>query len=286
MVLLALAAGVMGMTGQIDGNAPDGVPFTVAAAPWPVDGLGNHRVVIRVDKPGGWVRVRLPWRRHDLRVADKGVVVAPLDSPTQTAPSMVFSATEEVGDIAFDAVAGAGLYALYYLPYRFDLTEGWTDTHYLTRKDTERTDKNAIWDRLPFATPVRFEARSEFDRFAPMELPATATELERLSEQHPEPYWVFPEDRTRPVRMFDRIPALWAARGPSNALVGEARPNEYYVYQLAVCPRTSDLKDVRIDFDDLVGPGGRRIAKNRLTCFNLGGTNWDGSPLHKVVNVA
>ncbi|MDR3690205.1 MAG: DUF6067 family protein, partial [Fimbriimonas sp.] len=127
---------------------------------------------------------------------------------------------------------------------------------------------------------------SEFDRFAPMELPATATELERLSEQHPEPYWVFPEDRTRPVRTFDRIPALWAARGPSNVLVGEARPNEYYVYQLAVCPRTSDLKDVRIDFDDLVGPGGRRIAKNRLTCFNLGGTNWDGSPLHKVVNVA
>lgn len=43
--------------------APDGVPFAVAEKPWPADGLGNHRAVVRVAETGGVARAVLKWRR-------------------------------------------------------------------------------------------------------------------------------------------------------------------------------------------------------------------------------
>lgn len=274
---------------QASMDAPDNVPFKVAARPWHLDGLGSHRAIVQVEGSARAVKVQVPWRRRDLDYASKEVIVTPLDQPSRTARALVVQETSDAADIVFFPSAGAGTYALYYLPYRFDLTEGWTNTRYLPRSakpdDAEWKGSNA-WQDLPTARVLRFEARTAFDSFAPMELPATAAELAAMDARSRSGYLVFAEDRTRPVRMFDRIPALWATRGPSIEFEGVTRPNEYYTFQLGVVARHVALRNVRVEFETLRAADGRTIAPSRLTCFNMGGTNWDGSALHKEVDIA
>ena len=55
--------------------APDGVPFSLASKPWPPDGLGNHRAVVRVTETGDTARAVLKWRRVDPQPEIKRVLV-------------------------------------------------------------------------------------------------------------------------------------------------------------------------------------------------------------------
>ena len=55
--------------------APDGVPFVVADSMWAADGYGNHRAIVEVEGDGRVARAVLPWRRPDLRIESKGVIV-------------------------------------------------------------------------------------------------------------------------------------------------------------------------------------------------------------------
>ncbi len=290
LVILALVAFLLRplIAPAVSINAPDGTPFTVSPKLWPVNGLGNHRIIIKVERDANLVRAHLPWRRRDLDFAKKAVIVTPLTDEAKVMPSDIARSDWESGDVVFEPKAGPGLYACYYLPFKFDTSEGGTQTTYIApsmRPDLPQgTVDSTHWDRLPTATTLRVEARSEFDSFAPMELPANEGEIAKL-EFKGLSYWVFPEDRTRPIKMFDRIPALWANRGFSATFTGNARPNEYYVFQLGVCTRDQPLKNVKLIFSDLVSSEGQKISASNLTCFNSGGTNWDGSPLIKRVSI-
>jgi len=93
---------------------------------------------------------------------------------------------------------------------------------YFTPEDTAEPDwlerngltpellPNGNWKSLPQAEVMAIQARSEFDRFDPMEVIATAEETEQLLAQHPAlPYLIFPEDREHAIRMFDDLPLRW-----------------------------------------------------------------------------
>ncbi len=268
--------------------APDGVPFTVAEKPWPVDGLGNHRVIVRVTKTGDFVRALVPWRRKDRSFASKAVIVTPLGQPKRILASETVREDSDSADLIFSPDAGPGLYACYYLPFKFDLSEGGTNTTYLpptTRPELPADSKvQTEWQSLPEAKAIRFEARTAFDSFAPMELPATSHEMESLFSLAPAKYLVFPEVRTRPIKMFDRLPARWTKEPPAKTFVGQAQPNEYYVFQLGVYAREQSLQNIKLEFRDLSGHKGR-IDRSRFTCFNLEGTNWNGQPMRKRVDI-
>ena len=90
------------------------------------------------------------------------------------------------------------------------------------------------WTKLPQAKVLEFQARSQFERFDPMEVVATREEMKKLLADHPQPYLVFAEDREYPIRMNDELPLRWIRSGPVHELHGQADRNEYYAFQIGV----------------------------------------------------
>ncbi|MBI5705375.1 MAG: hypothetical protein HZC36_00110 [Armatimonadetes bacterium] len=286
---MAVLTTCLALVPSVHGNQAAGIPFTVAAKPWPVDGLGHHRAIVRVVSPAETVVVELPWRRHDPNPEKKALVVVDLATGNPLPDVLVLNATPELGTVAFRPLSAPADYAIYTMPFRYQGVWGGADGNYLAPKPptdaawAERT-RAAIRD-LPRATLLRFEARTPFDSFAPMELAATREERDRLLRAHPEPYLAFPESREFPIRMRDALPYRWIQAGAGRAIVGKAQPNEYFAFQVGVFAARQSLENVKVQFSDLVGPGRSKIGAGKLTCFNLGGTNWDGSKLVKRVDV-
>ncbi len=230
-------------------------PVSRGVANRPETGRGNHRVVLRVDR--------------------------------------------EFGDVAFQPVDGPGEYHAYYLPCNppkshFDdpgacfppvnaADPAWRARHGLAPADLERT----AWRSLPKASVVQIQARGEFHRFDPMELIATAAETRALRERFPKrPFLLFPEDREHAVSMTDDLPRRWIGTGPRSTFTGNARPNEYYTFQIAVWAAREAIADLQVEVSDLEGAGGTSsIPAEAVDCFNLAGSDWLGRPFRKTVNV-
>ena len=92
---------------------------------------------------------------------------------------------------------------------------------------------------------------------------------------------LFPEPRLR----LTTIPARWVKTGKTTDFTGYALPNEYYTWQIGVWATTRPLKNVRLTFSDFKHSSGNVIPGEEVTCFNMGGTNWDGKPIDFQVNV-
>ena len=98
---------------------------------------------------------------------------------------------------------------------------------------------------------------------------------------------VVPESRDHPIRLLDAIPSAWTGR-PDDSLAafeGEARPGEYFVFQICVYAAYDSLGNVRFSCEGLGGAGGRRIDAPSITCFNTGGTGYDGRRFTRRLNV-
>lgn len=120
--------------------------------------------------------------------------------------------------------------------------------------------------------------------FSPMEVTAAADEVARLVAAHPgRPFLVFPEDRRNPIRMFDQLPLRGTDRGPGGELVLGGRRGEFVAFQLGVYAVTK-LDQLTVTVSALMGTAGR-IAAERATVLNTGGTGWDGKPFTSRVDV-
>lgn len=270
-----------------------------SVANWWADDKGNHRAVVEVQQSAPAVWVHIPWRRRDLEPERKAVYVFDVATNERVNNVVPLHVGSEYGDIAFQPTSGPGVYHVYYLPYSFPPTrygqedpylppkdtadKGWREDHKLDTTTLSASPEARIWPR---ATLVELQACSEFDRFDPMELPATDTELERFLNQYGDrPYLIFPEDRRHNIRMLDAIPVRWLEHGPANAFEGTAQPNEYYVFQVGVYASNDTLKNVRVSFVQLKNAEGEAISADALHCFNMGGVNWKGQPFSKIVNI-
>jgi hypothetical protein len=259
------------------------VPYAVAD--WP-EARGLHRAVVRVEAPADAVRVHLPWRRRDHDPERKRIIVTDIDD-RDLANLAVLRMNRESTDLVFQAGA-PGEYYVYYYPHEVQTGYGWYEKDYLPPVATADSD----WLRrvgtpgktFPRATLLRFEARSEFDRFDPMEVVASAAEVRDLLAAHPESYLLFSEDRQYPIRMRDDLPYRWIVRGPANDFSGEACRNEYYAFQLGIYASNGPVEEIAIEFGKL-RCGEAVIPASALTCFNLGGVDWLGRPFTKSVSV-
>ena len=267
--------------------APDGIPFTVAPEAWSVDGLGNHRAVVSVASGHeSGVIARLPWRRADLRIDSKGVVVVNARTGKKLSDVVVLKQTPEVGEIAFRP-EGKGEYYIYYLPAHF--RKGWDDARYGRPWNdyiAETSCTDSVWAKevrthsntLYPAKVLKFESRSRFNHFTPMGLIATSEEHERISQKSKQSFLVFPEDRAFPIRLTSHLPAKWAHSELKEEFKGQAALNEYYTWQLGIWADKKDLHNVHVSFSDFKN-GDNEIPSTEFTCFNQEGVNWDCQPI-------
>jgi len=281
-----LSAGLVLSPGRAEAASQD-LPYGIAS--WPPCGLGNHRAVVPVAKAADAVRVNIPWRRRAQDPAPTGIVVIDAATGARVRNVAVRTATFEEGEIAFQPDTAPGDYYIYYMPYRHTGPNHLGQIEYLPFEETAdpawTASLTGAWDKLPVARVTAIQARTEFDRFDPMEVCATKAETEALVETHPEaPYLVFPEDRDHAIRMPDAVPLRWVQHGPTDTLAGAAMRGEYYTFQVGVFATKADLGPIRVTFGGLTGPGGT-IPASEFTCFNTGGVDWLGRPFDKACTV-
>jgi hypothetical protein len=285
---LWVAAGlVLGLTAS---SWAQELPYGLGS--WPEPGYGNHRAVVHVGEPVAAVWARVQWRRRDLQPEAKDVRLYDLTTGERVMNVARVAVNREFGDIVFQPVTAPGEYGVYYLPYNPG-TSNFDDAGTYFRPE-ETADAEwlasakplATWQTLPQAQVLRIEARTEFDRMDPMEVIATAAENRQLLGAHPrEAFLLFPEDRTRAIRMTDDLPYRWVATGPGEAFQGEARPGEYYCFQIGVWAARRALAGLTGEMSELRNTQGQTIGSEAMTCFNLEGNDWLGRPLHKQLSV-
>jgi hypothetical protein len=101
-----------------------------------------------------------------------------------------------------------------------------------------------------------------------------------------QPFLLFPEDRTRPIRMRHDLPERWIETGPNGPVTGTAQRGEWYAFQVGVYASGTDLDRVSARFVGLTGPSGSVIPAAAFSCINLEGRDWRGQPFKRQVNVA
>ena len=264
--------------------------------------IGSYGTDTKQQYEAVWAHI--PWRRRDQNPEAKGIRIIDAKTKQLVKNVILLAVKQEYGDIVFQAPTIPGDYEVYYLPYvplssspwSWGLTDPYLpayqepDPNWVTRVAWSVGDEPSImcgeigditrgnWQLLPSAEVVEIQAKTEFDRFDPMEVTATHEEIRALLDQAKEKeYLLFPENRKHPIRMFETLPLAWIKRGPTAEFQGEAQPGEYYCLQIGVFASRAAIDDVRLTFSDLICEGKPAIPASELTCFNLGGTDWLGN---------
>jgi len=275
----------------------DEIPYTVAAEPWDTL-LGNHRVHLWVEKPAEAVHAHIPWRRVDQHPEAKALLLFDPHG-AEVLNKVASNIGMENGDIIFEP-KHAGVYLLYYLPQaevkspnsavgpkgQYRAPEATANAAWANRFPA--SNSIAVWQRLPQARVIEFQARTSLDSFYPMEVAATASETQELCANNPQPILLFPEDRTRPIQMTDMLPRHWAEHGPQTTFSGTALRGEFYVFQIGVYANQHVKKDeipISLRFEDLAGADGATIPATAFVCMNISGVDPRGVAFQKDIQV-
>lgn len=297
--LIAIAIGLVSLAVRSEAAPPPKlteteVPYGVADAMWNLE-LGAHRARVHVGNaaPAAWAH--LPWRVQMKGMETHQILVEEATTGRRVSNVVRTAADRMAADIVFEA-ATAGDYFIYYLPlrpyanmndvagyvgYSCTADPAWRQANRLADADLGQVTKRG----LPEAKVVEFQARTQTDRFDPMEVIASGDETKKLLEQFPQPLLLFPEDRVHTIRMQNDLPLRWIQSGPSGEFAGEALRNEYYAFQIGLFAPRQPVNKVAVQFSELRTPAGATIPPTALTCFNLGGVDSHGKAFTKVVNV-
>lgn len=261
---------------------------------WDADSLGNHRVVVFVEKPADAVLATIEWRRRDLNPEDKNLIVVDATTGKRITNVCRFAVNRERGEVAFQPQTVPGEYYIYYLKNVMSGSRYYPTVNYPPFENTASADwvkKNKLSGKkapsLPAARIVQFQAIDQLNSFYPMEVIATADETARLLKKHPsENYILFTEDRKYPIRMTTDIPHKWIADDRHDTFTGEADKGEYYVFQLGVWAARTDVENLHVDFSALSNAvTGEQIPASSFTCFNTEGTDVTGTVFKKNCSV-
>lgn len=261
---------------------------------WNADSLGNHRIVVKVDRPADAVLATLEWRRRDVNPEAKNLIVVDAATGKRLTNVARFNITREKGEVAFQPLTVPGTYYIYYLPYRTSGSRYYPTVNYPAFESTADPSwlkKNKLAGEkapsLPAATLVQYQAIDEFNSFYPMEVIATAAEKAAILKARPEEsYILFTEDRRYPIRMTTDIPYKWVAEGRHDAFEGTADKGEYYVFQLGVWAARQAVDKLHVDYSALTNRAtGEQIPASSFTCFNTEGVDVTGTVFEKDCSV-
>lgn len=261
---------------------------------WNADSLGNHRVIVSVDKPADAVLATIDWRRRDLNPEAKNLIVVDAATGERITNVCRFTIDREQGEVVFQPQTVPGEYYIYYLKNVMSGSPYYPTVNYPAFENTASADwvkKNKLSGKkapaLPAAKVVQFQAINELNSFYPMEVIATSNETARLLKEHPgEKYILFTEDRKLPIRMTTDIPYKWIADDRHDFFNGQADKGEYYVFQLGVWAARSNVENLHVDFSALTNKAtGEQIPASSFTCFNTEGTDVTGTVFEKNCSV-
>lgn len=261
---------------------------------WNADSLGNHRVIVSVDKPADAVLATINWRRRDLNPEAKNLIVVDAATGERITNVCRFTIDREQGEVVFQPQTVPGEYYIYYLKNVMSGSPYYPTVNYPAFENTASADwvkKNKLSGKkapaLPAAKVVQFQAINELNSFYPMEVIATSNETARLLKEHPgEKYILFTEDRKFPIRMTTDIPYKWIADNRHDFFYGQADKGEYYVFQLGVWAARSNVENLHVDFSALTNKAtGEQIPASSFTCFNTEGTDVTGTVFEKNCSV-
>ena len=261
---------------------------------WNADSLGNHRVIVSVDKPADAVLATINWRRRDLNPEAKNLIVVDAATGERITNVCRFTIDRERGEVVFQPQTVPGEYYIYYLKNVMSGSPYYPTVNYPAFENTASADwvkKNKLSGKkapaLPAAKVVQFQAINELNSFYPMEVIATSNETARLLKEHPrEKYILFTEDRKFPIRMTTDIPYKWIADNRHDFFNGQADKGEYYVFQLGVWAARSNVENLHVDFSALTNKAtGEQIPASSFTCFNTEGTDVTGTVFEKNCSV-
>jgi len=117
---------------------------------------------------------------------------------------------------------------------------------------------------------------------------ADEQDLELFLEKFPlKDYFTFPEDRSLPIRMSGKLPKRWCYRDEKEMthFSGEARPGEFYVFQIGIYTPRNNLENIHLDIHGLVSGENKTIRREAFRCFNLGGIDKDGQKFDKKLDI-
>lgn len=261
---------------------------------WNADSLGNHRVIVSVDKPADAVLATIDWRRRDLNPEAKNLIVVDAATGERITNVCRFTIDRERGEVVFQPQTVPGEYYIYYLKNVMSGSPYYPTVNYPAFENTASADwvkKNKLSGKkapaLPAAKVVQFQAINELNSIYPMEVIATSNETARLLKEHPgEKYILFTEDRKFPIRMTTDIPYKWIADNRHDFFYGQADKGEYYVFQLGVWAARSNVENLHVDFSALTNKAtGEQIPASSFTCFNTEGTDVTGTVFEKNCSV-
>ncbi len=141
-----------------------------------------------------------------------------------------------------------------------------------------------FWYAKPGATHNRPPRPAEAARaiLSVGELQAKAASIQQLMRRNEaEPAIVLTESREFPIRRGQGLSmgSLAQKQAAKPAFKGEARPGEFFVFQLGVYA-LKQTKALAVAFEDLKGPDST-IPASALRCLSLGGTNYLGRAFEK-----
>ena len=265
---------------------------------WDADSLGNHRVVLHVGRGSDAVLAQIPWRRRDMKPEQKNVIIIDASTGKRITNLIWARLDRESGDVVFQPQSAPGDYYLYYLVYR---PKGSRNYPKGTYQSMERTADEAWLKKVGLTTPaqiksrlsklqkaslVQFQSIDEFNSFYPMEVIATSEEVRALLRRHPHnPYLLFPEDRTHPIKMTADLPFRWIDKVDALRFSGTADKGEFYSFQVGLFAATTTIENVTVKMTDLKGPSGTIIPGSAFSSFNTDGVDWKGSRFTKNIVV-
>lgn len=261
---------------------------------WDSDSLGNHRVVVSVDKPADAVLATLEWRRRDQNPESKNLIVVDAATGKRVTNVCRFTVNREKGEIVFQPQTIPGRYYIYYLKNKMSGSRYYPTVTYPDFEDLASADwlkRNKLTGKnipaLPAANLIQYQAINEFHGFYPMELIATEAEKAALlKSQGKEKYILFTEDRRYPIRMTSDIPYKWIADNRHDYFRGTADKGEYYVFQLGVWAAGDDVNRLTVAYSGLTNTlTGQQIPASSFTCFNTEGIDVTGTVFKKNCSV-
>ena len=253
------------------------------------DPLGNHRAVIRVAQAADAVRVRVPWRRHDTDPQKKNIILVHAGTHSPLKNLVRLEVNRDFGEFIFQPEQGAGDYFLYYLP-----TNGpgrssnypvstypppilAADSAWLQKNGLLQLEDGNPWPRrIPRARVVEFQSVDAFNSFYPMGVIATADETSALLRLERSPLLLFPEDRSRSIRMNADLPRSWIQRGPQKPFQASVKRNEYFSMQIGAYATNQRVDNITISFSEFRTRSGDSLSPSLWTCFGTGGIDANG----------
>lgn len=262
--------------------------YTSANGDWNADSLGNHRVLVHFEGTSKVAKVVVEWRRRDFEPEKKNLIIEDAQTHKRILNVKRGLINREFGEMYFEPTSGSGDYFIYYLPYKSSGRSNYPKNTY--PEFVETADANWLSllsdpSSITEAKVVEIQSIDEFNSFYPMEVIATAAEVQSINEKYfDKPFVVFPEDRLHPIKMVKDLPQRWIMAGPKNSFSDEARKGENFAFQLGIYAN-QDIRNVQVAFSDLKSSKGESISSNSIYCINTNGINWDGKPLIKRVDV-